>query len=117
MPRTREDILAARRRLRAEYGKIVDSVAALLFVKIQLGLTLKQTQVSMNLRRKPVCQGCEPVNQPMTCAMLCIRSSCDGLGLILLAHRSTMQKLQMKSFSSGRSRVHGNGGWSSRDSC
>jgi hypothetical protein len=28
-----------------------------------------------------------------------------------------MQKLQTKSFGSGGSRAHGNGGWSSRDSC
>lgn len=41
IPRTREDILAVRSRLRAEYGELFDSVAALLFRKDPIGINFE----------------------------------------------------------------------------
>lgn len=38
MPRTREQILENRRRLRAEYGELFDSMAALLFRHDPIGI-------------------------------------------------------------------------------
>ena len=41
MPRTREEILQERRRLKAEYGKLFDSVAALLFQHDPIGIAFE----------------------------------------------------------------------------
>ena len=41
MPRTREEILQERRRLRAEYGQLFDSVAALLFRHDPIGIAFE----------------------------------------------------------------------------
>ena len=41
MPRTREEILEERRRLKAEYGKLFDSVAALLFRHDPVGINFE----------------------------------------------------------------------------
>jgi hypothetical protein len=41
MPRTREEILDERRRLKAEYGKLFDSIAALLYRHDPIGLNFQ----------------------------------------------------------------------------
>jgi hypothetical protein len=67
MPRTREDILAARRQLRAEYGKLFDSVAALLFRKDPIGINFEtntdeyEPEAETILPRLRTCQSADDV--------------------------------------------------------
>jgi hypothetical protein len=67
VPRTREDILAARRRLRAEYGKLFDSVAALLFRKDPIGINFEtntgeyEPEAETILPRLRTCQSADDV--------------------------------------------------------
>ena len=50
MPRTREEILDNRRRLRAEYGDLFDSTAALLFRHDPIGINFEENLMSMTPR-------------------------------------------------------------------
>lgn len=62
MPRTREEILEERRKLKAEYGELFDSVAALLFRHDPVGINFEinpdeyQTETGSILPRLRGCQ-------------------------------------------------------------
>jgi hypothetical protein len=69
MPRTREEILENRRRLRAEYGELFDSVAALLFRYDPIGVNFEEntdeyeTEVDTILPRLRGCHSADDVLQ------------------------------------------------------
>jgi hypothetical protein len=69
MPRTREEILNNRRRLRAEYGELFDSTAALLFRHDPIGISFKENtdeyepEVETILPRMRDCHGADDVLQ------------------------------------------------------
>ena len=70
MPRTREQILENRRRLRAEYGELFDSVAALLFRHDPIGINFEgentdeyDPEVETILPRLRSCHSAEDVLQ------------------------------------------------------
>jgi len=69
MPRTREEILENRRRLRAEYGELFDSTAALLFRHDPIGVNFEEntdeyeTEVDTILPRLRGCHSADDVLQ------------------------------------------------------
>jgi len=69
MPRTREEILEERRRLKVEYGELFDSVAALLFRHDPVGINFEmnpdeyQTETGTILPRLRGCKSEDEVRQ------------------------------------------------------
>jgi hypothetical protein len=69
MPRTREEILEERRRLKAEYGELFDSVAALLFRHDPAGINFEinpdeyETETGTILPRLRGCQSEDEVRR------------------------------------------------------
>ena len=69
MPRTREEILAERRLLKAEYGELFDSVAALLFrhdpvsINFEVNTDEYQAEAGTILPRLRSCQTVDQVRQ------------------------------------------------------
>ena len=70
MPRTREEILEERRTLKAEYGELFDSVAALLFRHDSVGINFEtnpdeyHAEAGTILPRLRGCQSDEEVRRP-----------------------------------------------------
>jgi hypothetical protein len=61
MTRTRDEILENRRRIRAEYGKLFDAVAALLFEKDPIGINFEENTDEYELEAEtilPRLRGC-----------------------------------------------------------